>query len=58
MWCNSCLDATDDLYDVLNVDVMDVSETDIIRNVSESVEFLTDLENELKEGGSIDDMLN
>ena len=50
--------ANDDLYDVLNVDVMDVSETDIIRNVSESVEFLTDLENELKEGGSIDDMLN
>ena len=58
MWYDLCLDANDDLYDVLNVDVMDVSETDIIRNVSESVEFLTDLENELKEGGSIDDMLN
>ena len=55
---DSCLDANDDLYDILSVDVMDVSETDIVRNVSEGVEFLTDLENELREGGNIDDMLN
>ena len=58
MWYDSCLDAHDDLYDILSVDVMDVSETDIVRNVSEGVEFLTDLENELREGGNIDDMLN